>query len=106
MGCVMKLSDVLRDVERYGKRAIGRSEYCAYLRGEPVTRGQAVRAKCYDCMGMYRDGLVDCDIKRCPLYPFMPYRDDKTSKDPISPDLASGGAVRGPGGKERVNAYR
>jgi len=52
------------------------------------------------------NGLVDCNIKRCPLYPFMPYRDDKMDKGLNSPDLAPGGAVRSPRGRERVNTNR
>lgn len=55
--------------------AKGRSEINAYLAGKRITRNQAIRAKCYDCMGGYSDGKLDCRIKTCPLYPWMPYRD-------------------------------
>ncbi len=103
----MKQSDVLRDVEHYGKRAVGRSEFCGYLRGKNITRGQAVRAKCYDCMWFYGDGLVDCKIKRCPLYPFMPYRDDnKMDKGLKPPDVAPGDTVRGLRVREGVDINR
>jgi hypothetical protein len=26
-------------------------------------------------MGYYADGKMDCIVKDCPLYPFMPYKD-------------------------------
>lgn len=78
----MEANDTLRDVERYGKRAVGRSEFCDYLRGGKLTRGEAIRAKCYDCMGFYRDGLVDCEIQRCPLYPYRSYRNGGTDAEP------------------------
>ncbi len=48
-----------------------------------MTRAQAIRAKCYDCMGGYVDGKRDCEIPRCPLYGFMPYR--KTRLNPPEP---------------------
>jgi len=101
VGCAMKLCEVFWDVEKYGKRAVGRSEFCSYLKGETVTRGQAIRAKCYECMGFYVDGLTNCQIERCPLYPFMPYRhDEKTDRSLTDLDLAPGGTVRSPREKE------
>ena len=33
----------------------------------------AIYAKCYDCMGFYEDGIMDCGCSDCPLYPWMPY---------------------------------
>ena len=48
-----------------------------WLDGRKLTFKQAVLAKCFDCMGGYVDGLVDCRVPHCPLYPFMPYRENK-----------------------------
>ncbi|MEW6586256.1 MAG: hypothetical protein AB1442_11685 [Nitrospirota bacterium] len=45
-----------------------------HLEGNPLQRGQAIRARCYDCMGDYADGKVDCLMPMCPLYGYMPYR--------------------------------
>jgi len=45
-----------------------------YLSGQPLTRRQAMLAKCCECMGYYDDGLEDCEMPDCPLYPWMPYR--------------------------------
>ncbi len=39
-----------------------------------LTRGEALIAKCCECMGGYIDGRRDCKIPSCPLYPYMPYR--------------------------------
>lgn len=44
-----------------------------HLEGAKLTPGQAIAAKCSDCMCDYTDGRVDCGIKLCPLYPWMPY---------------------------------
>jgi hypothetical protein len=54
--------------------AQGQLELEKHLKGERLTQRRAILAKCYDCMGAYRDGKVDCRITKCPLYPFMPYR--------------------------------
>lgn len=39
-----------------------------------VTRNNAILLQCHHCCGYYSDGKVDCEVVRCPLYPFMPYR--------------------------------
>lgn len=54
--------------------AQGKNELLKHFAGKPLTRSQAIKAKCYDCMGYYHDGKNDCSIKHCPLYPFMPFR--------------------------------
>jgi len=57
-----------------GKRSRGQKYLIAHLEGKRLTYKGAVQAKCYDCMGYYVDGLNDCEIPDCPLYPFSPYR--------------------------------
>jgi len=32
----------------------------------------AVKKKCYDCMGGMKK--IDCEIPRCSLYPFRPFK--------------------------------
>jgi hypothetical protein len=39
-----------------------------------VTRKAAILAHCWECMGNYIDGKLDCENTRCALYSFMPYR--------------------------------
>ena len=60
--------------EIYGIKALGRKELVRHLNGIRLTPKQAASAKCYDCMGGYRDGKVDCGIPTCPLHSIMPYR--------------------------------
>jgi len=57
-----------------GRKAKGNTELTKHLKGIRLTQRQMILAKCYDCMNGYLDGKVDCKIKECPLYPFMPYR--------------------------------
>ncbi len=52
----------------------GKTFLLKHLYGDFLTRDQAIRAKCCDCMGYYIDGRTDCELPDCPLYPFMPYR--------------------------------
>lgn len=56
------------------KKAIGRAELERHLSGKRLTQRGAIKAKCYDCMGCYVDGKVDCLNKGCSLHPYMPYR--------------------------------
>jgi len=56
------------------KTARGRRELEAYRQGKKLTYRQACLAKCYECMGGYADGKVDCEIPGCPLYGFMPFK--------------------------------
>lgn len=60
------------DMKHMG-RAAGRSEMIKFLEGRSLTRGQAIRAMCYSCLGYCEDGGYDCEVKDCPLYPYMPY---------------------------------
>jgi len=61
--------------------ARGRKELEKHLNGERLTTTQAALAKCYSCMGEYCDGKVDCKIEGCPLYQYMPYRDNPPQKN-------------------------
>jgi len=64
----------IKEIEVNGKLAKGRRHLLAKLKGEKITRGEAITAKCYDCMGYYVDGIKDCGITTCPLYVYMPYK--------------------------------
>jgi hypothetical protein len=57
-----------------GVTAKGRLGLEAHAAGRRLTQRQGIHAKCYDCMGGYRDGRVDCCCPACPLYAWMPYR--------------------------------
>lgn len=69
-----KAADRVNEVKRYGLKAKGRHELLQYLNGKALQSGEAILAKCYECMGYYADGKCDCGIKTCPLYARMPYR--------------------------------
>jgi hypothetical protein len=58
-------------------RFTGGKELRKHLNGERLDLEEAVLSKCYDCMGRYVDGAMDCKIPECPLYQYMPYRDKK-----------------------------
>lgn len=53
----------------------GRKEYQIYLEGGSLSARQAIIGKCYDCMGGYPDGTMDCYVEDCVLHDFMPYRE-------------------------------
>jgi len=71
-----------------GIRAKGLTQLKRFLEGQRITRGQALKAKCYDCMGGYADGAIDCGVESCPLYPYMPYgKSQKKAKFNGSPPI-------------------
>jgi hypothetical protein len=65
------------DIMDIGVTAQGRMELISHINGGVLTQRKAIYAKCYECMGYYCDGKVDCKMPDCPLYPFMPYRESK-----------------------------
>jgi len=62
------------------KQFAGRTELIRHLKGERNCASAAIKAKCFDCCAYYEDGKYDCEIKGCPLYPWMPYRTEKGPK--------------------------
>ncbi|MFH1784141.1 MAG: hypothetical protein ABH868_04515 [bacterium] len=71
------IEEYRKTIEKYGKQARGRAELLRYLSGKKLTPLQAFKASCYDCMGFYADGKMDCKMPVCSLYPYMPYRAEK-----------------------------
>ena len=49
-----------------------------HLNGVKLGRKDAILAKCYECMGGYDCGKVDCKAITCPLYDYYPYKRDKS----------------------------
>lgn len=75
-----KIDSEIQIVELVGSSYKGRNEYLKFLRGERVTRKEAILAECYACQGFYVDGKYDCKSVLCPLYAFYPYRADRVKK--------------------------
>jgi hypothetical protein len=55
------------------KLSVGGTLLDKHLQGMHLTRGQAIKAKCCECMCYYEDGKNNCNNPACPLYPYMPY---------------------------------
>jgi len=70
------ISKRIDSIMEVGLQGQGRKELIKHLEGGRLTVRQAMLAKCYDCMGFYGDGKVDCQIPACPVYMYMPYRDN------------------------------
>ena len=68
------LIDLKTNIEKVGMKAKGRAEMFKHLNGERLSRGQALKAVCYDCMGWFSDGKMDCGIPTCAAFPFRPYK--------------------------------
>ena len=57
----------------------GKIEYQKFKAGATLSFKQGVLAQCYCCNG-FEEGGVDCKGSSCPLYQFMPYREDKPDR--------------------------
>ena len=68
------------EITQHGKTARGKSEFIRHLEGGKLTLRQAVLACCYDCMGFFADGKVDCKMLECPLHPVMAYNANRIKK--------------------------
>ena len=76
----MKRTQILQTIEGLGSQVPGTKFLIKHLYGEPLSRAQAMSAKCSDCCGYYKDGKEDCRIPDCPMYLYMPYREKKEKK--------------------------
>jgi len=68
-------------IKTNGKRAKGKSDLIRHLEGDKLSFKRAIHAKCYECMGYCIDGLIDCTLTDCPLYPFMPYNPNRIKRN-------------------------
>lgn len=58
---------------------LGERQYKKFLRGQKLTRKEAMLAMCYVCNGE-NESRVDCQGYSCPLYQYAPYRGRKVSE--------------------------
>ena len=70
----------IEDIQNHGGSCKGRQDLIAHLEGKPLCASKALKAKCYDCMGFFADGRIDCAMPDCPLYPFMIYNPNKSKR--------------------------
>lgn len=64
----------IRNIKQLPRRK-GKSELIRHLKGEKLTRGEAIHAKCFECTA--GEESAPCQIWRCPLHPFR----NKDAKD-------------------------
>lgn len=73
----------MNDITEMGVKARGRKELRAHKEGQRLTQRQAIYAKCFDCLGGYIDGKIDCNMPHCSLYAWMPYKGKKEVKNDV-----------------------
>ena len=62
-------------IERIGKSNRGRKHLLAHLRGDRLTRQNAILAFCYECQGFSATGS-SCEKPECPLYPYSQHSEE------------------------------
>jgi len=68
----MNLADCQRLIDQ-SPQSRGRTAMQRWVRGKRLCASDAIRARCFDCMGGFCDGRLDCRVPMCPLYPWQPY---------------------------------
>lgn len=63
-------AQIIKDVQSWPRRA-GKAELLKHLRGDRLTRGEAIKAKCYECVGA--EDVSPCIVTRCPLTQFCQF---------------------------------
>ncbi|MDA8429407.1 MAG: hypothetical protein M0T70_09155 [Geobacteraceae bacterium] len=63
-------SNIIANVKKWARHA-GKNDYLNYLGGARITRNQAIKAKCYECV--QGEDTSTCTIFKCPLTPFSPW---------------------------------
>ena len=59
-----------RNTLKYPKK-IGKAYYLKYLEGQSLTRDQAIKAKCYECV--LGEDTDPCLVNTCPLILYCPW---------------------------------
>jgi len=80
----MDNDSTIKLIEKYGMHNRGKSKLISYLKGEHITRKEAIYAYCYDCQGYCEDGKAECEQTQCPLYAysqFNKYNINKSEKE-------------------------
>ena len=70
----------------------GGSELQKSRSAEQLASEEAIKAKCFTCMGGYPEGTGDCLNVECALHPFTPYRDANVEEALIKEAILSGRA--------------
>jgi len=69
---VVKLS---KKVEKMVKIK-GQKEFEKFKKGFPLTRKEAMLAKCYECNGE-GESKADCEVTYCPMYEYRQFKNPK-----------------------------
>lgn len=69
----------IKEVESAPK-AQGKMEYLRWLKGEQISRKEAMDANCYVCMGYFVDGRGECSVRLCPMRDYMMYNPERIKR--------------------------
>lgn len=59
-----RIEQAIKNATAMTRRA-GKADYLNFLRGKKLTRAQAIKAKCFECVG--GEDNRPCKIETCPL---------------------------------------
>ena len=59
-----RIDQALRNAEKYPKQ-IGKAYFIKFLKGERLTRDEAIKARCYEYVG--GEDTEPCNVPLCPL---------------------------------------
>ena len=61
---ISRIDQAIKNATEYPKQ-IGKADYIKFLKGGRLTRGEAIKAKCYECVA--GEDTEPCDVPLCPL---------------------------------------
>lgn len=66
-----------KNAEKLPKQ-IGKADYIRFLKGERLTRDEAIKAKCYECVG--GEDTLPCHAATCPLTLYCQWNNSENQK--------------------------
>lgn len=68
----------IKNVEKWPKK-IGKADNLRHLRGERLTRDEAIKAKCYDCV--CGEDTEPCVVYTCSLQPYCQWNKNQSDTE-------------------------
>jgi hypothetical protein len=67
-------AQLIKNAERMPRKS-GKAEYIRFLKGQKLTRGEAIKATCFECIG--GEDTRPCNIPLCPLTQYCQFNGDR-----------------------------
>lgn len=80
-----QIEQAIRNVTSWPRR-VGKAELLKHMTGERLTRDEAIRAKCFDCVCGGDDKPDRCTVIQCALTAYCPWNRKAKGNDHAEPE--------------------